>query len=213
MERDSSTTFFITGIGTDVGKTVVAAILSEALNAHYWKPIQSGDLDNSDSLKVQRWTQNVTMLPEHYRLTKPLSPHTSARLDGVTINSQIPLPEVDGTLIVEGAGGILVPVNDNGNTIADVVSGWNIPAIIVVKHYLGSINHTLLTLEYMKAKGIRLAGIVVTGEAHEESEQIIETITGNKINLHIPLATQVDADFVREQAAIHTEKIHQWLLG
>lgn len=213
MERDSSNTFFITGIGTDVGKTVVAAIVSEALNAHYWKPIQSGDLDNSDSIKVQKWTENVTMLEEHYRLTKPLSPHTSARLDGVTITSKIPLPEVNGTLIIEGAGGILVPVNDNGDTIADVVSNWNMPAIIVVKHYLGSINHTLLTLEYMKIKGIRLAGIVVTGEAHEESERIIETITGNRIDLQIPLATQVDAAFIRQQATIHKEKIQQWLLG
>lgn len=213
MEKDSSNRFFITGIGTDVGKTVVAAIVSEALNAHYWKPIQSGDLDNSDSIKIQNWTANVTILQEQYRLTKPLSPHTSARLDGVTITKEMPLPEVNDTLIVEGAGGILVPVNDSGNTIADVITHWDIPVILVVKHYLGSINHTLLTLEYLKTKGIRLAGIIVTGNAHEESEQIIQTITGNGINLHIPLATQVDAAFIREQAAIHKEKIEQWLLG
>ncbi|MBX2948204.1 MAG: dethiobiotin synthase [Crocinitomicaceae bacterium] len=213
MNRDSSTIFFVSGIGTDVGKTVVAAILSEALNAHYWKPIQSGDLDHSDSMKVQGWTENVTVLEECYRLTKPLSPHTSARLDGVTITTQFPIPEVDGTLIIEGAGGVLVPVNDRGNTISEIVAHWDIPAIIVVKHYLGSINHTLLTLEYLKTKGIRLVGLVVTGEAHEESEKIIETITGNKVNLHIPFAAQVDAAFIRQQALIHKEKIEQWLLG
>lgn len=213
MNQKTSNSFFITGIGTDVGKTVVSAILSEALQSHYWKPVQSGDLDNSDSVKVQRWTKNVTILTEKYRLNHPLSPHTSARLDHVSIGSELELPTVDNALIVEGAGGILVPVNDKGATIGDWMQLLDIPVIVVVKHYLGSINHTLLTLEYLKSKSIKVAGIVVTGEKHEESERIIETITGQKINLHIPLAMNVDEQFVSEQALLNKEKITSWLLG
>lgn len=213
MEQQFSNVFFVTGIGTDVGKTVVSAILSEALESHYWKPIQSGDLNNSDSIKIQQLTKNVTVLEEKYRLMNPLSPHTSARLDGVTISSDIPLPEVDGVLIVEGAGGILVPINDSGATISDLLKNWKIPVIVIVKHYLGSINHTLLTLEYLRQQQIPIAGIVVTGERHEESERIIETITGKKIDLHIPFSEQINADFIQEQAEINREKIKQWILG
>lgn len=213
MNQEPPFSFFITGIGTDVGKTVVSAILSEALQSYYWKPVQSGDLDNSDSIKVGRWTKNVVILPEKFRLNHPVSPHTSARLDHVSITSEIELPIVEKTLIVEGAGGIQVPVNDEGTTIGDWMQLLDIPVIVVVKHYLGSINHTLLTLEYLKYKSIKIAGIVVTGEKHEESERIIETITGQKINLHIPLAMTVDEQFVTEQASLNKEKITSWLLG
>jgi dethiobiotin synthetase len=213
VNKNGSSNFFVTGIGTDVGKTVVSAILSEALQAYYWKPIQSGDLENSDSLKIQRWTKNVVILTEKYRLNQPFSPHTSARLDYIFIASEIELPKVDNVLIVEGAGGVLVPINDDGITIGDWMQTLAIPVIVVVKHYLGSINHTLLTLEYLKSKSIEIAGIVVTGEKHEESERIIETVTGKKINLHIPLATNVDEQFVCEQALLNREKITSWLLG
>lgn len=213
MNQKTSKSFFITGIGTDVGKTVVSAILSEALEAHYWKPIQSGDLDNSDSVKVKRWTKNVAILPEKYKLNHPLSPHTSARLDSISIDSELKLPIVDDVLIVEGAGGILVPVNNEGVTIGNWIQLLDVPVIVVVKHYLGSINHTLLTLEYLKSKSIQIAGIVVTGEKHEESERIIERVTGQKINLHIPLTVDVDEQFVSEQASLNKEKIKSWLLG
>lgn len=213
MSSYSATSFFVTGIGTDVGKTVVSAILSEALQSCYWKPVQSGDLNNSDSIKVERWTKNVTIIPEKHRLNHPFSPHTSARLDNVSITLEMTLPIVENTLIVEGAGGILVPLNDEGVTIGDWAQLLDIPVIVVVKHYLGSINHTLLTLEYLKSKSIQIAGIVVTGEKHEESERIIETITGQKIKLHIPLAVNVDEQFVCEQASLNSEKIKSWLLG
>lgn len=213
MNVQSSKSFFVTGIGTDVGKTVVSAIISEALNASYWKPVQSGELNNSDSLKIKRWTENVTVLEEQYRLTNPLSPHTSARIDGVAVSSEVQLPDVENTLIVEGAGGILVPVNDEGTTISDWVRQLKIPVIVVVKHYLGSINHTLLTLDYLKQRQIPVAGIVVTGERHDESEKIIETVTGRAIDLYIPYAEKVDKGFVTQQAILNQEKIKQWLLG
>ena len=200
MEKDSSNRFFITGIGTDVGKTVVAAIVSEALNAHYWKPIQSGDLDNSDSIKIQNWTANVTILQEQYRLTKPLSPHTSARLDGVTITKEMPLPEVNGTLIVEGAGGILVPVNDSGNTIADVITHWDIPVILVVKHYLGSINHSMLSAEYCRMKGIEVKGWVFNGSYGHYSEEICQW-SGIPELAAFPELAQITAEEIAVQAA------------
>ncbi len=205
--------FFVSGIGTDVGKTVVSAILSEALEANYWKPIQSGDLDNSDSIKVKKWTENVTVLDEKYRLTNPLSPHTSARIDGVSISKNVNIPCVDSTLIVEGAGGLLVPLNDEGLTLGDWISEFKKPVIVVVRHYLGSINHTLLTLNYLKVNGIEIAGLVVTGEKHEESEKIIEKITGLEVNLYIPQSKEINKDFVTKQAQINKEKITKWLLG
>lgn len=213
MNQQLLKAFFVTGIGTDVGKTVVSAILAEALNAYYWKPVQSGDLENSDSLKIQKWTKNVNILEEKYRLTNPLSPHTSARLDDISVSAEINLPDIEGALIVEGAGGVLVPVNDSGTTIGNWIKTLNIPVVVVVKHYLGSINHTLLTLEYLKQNGVSIAGIVVAGDGHEESERIIETITGYKIDLCIPFTEQIDADFIMKQAGMNKEKIRQWLLG
>lgn len=206
-------TFFVTGIGTDIGKTVVSAILAEALQSHYWKPIQAGDLDNSDSRKIQRWTDSVRIFEERFRLNNPLSPHTSARMDGVVINSGFPIPTTENSLLIEGAGGIMVPINDEGKTISDLLEYWKIPVIVVVKHYLGSINHTLLTLNYLKQRHIPITGIVVTGDPHDESEKIIERITGLKVNLHIPYAVEVDKHFVVQQATINKEKIQQWLLG
>lgn len=204
--------FFVTGIGTDVGKTVVSAILSEALEAYYWKPIQSGDLDNSDSNKIERWTDNVKILQEKYKLNNPLSPHTSARMDGIVISSEIEIPNIT-PLVIEGAGGILVPINDEGTTVFDLIKTLNVPVIVVVKHYLGSINHTLLTLDYLKSNDITIAGLVVTGERHEESEKIIKTKTGLEVAIHIPFSENINKDFIIKQAKLNKENINQWLLG
>ena len=151
MVSTSDQKYVITGIGTDVGKTVVSAIISEALEAHYWKPIQAGDLDNSDSLKIAEYTEKVKVLAEGYRLSQPMSPHAAAEIDGVEIQrSDLKLPEVSGNLIVEGAGGLMVPVNNDGLTFADLIEDWNLPTIVVSRHYLGSINHSLLTAEVLK---------------------------------------------------------------
>lgn len=213
MDQQAPKAFFVTGIGTDVGKTIVSAILAEALQAHYWKPIQSGDLENSDSKKIDRWTSNVKVIDEEYRLTNPLSPHTSARMDGIVIPADISLPAIENILVVEGAGGVLVPINDDGDTISDLLKNWKIPVIVVVKHYLGSINHSLLTLEYLRQHEIPIAGVVVSGERHEESEQIIERITGQKVDLNVLFSERIDKEFIKQQAAMHKEKIKQWLLG
>ena len=153
--------FVITGIGTDVGKTVVSSILAEALKASYWKPVQAGDLDNSDSIKVAAYTENVSVLEEGFRLSQPMSPHAAAKIDGVSIELEdLKVPEVSGNLIIEGAGGLMVPLNSKGLTYIDVFENWQLPTIVVSRHYLGSINHTLLTIEVLNSRGIEIEGIV-----------------------------------------------------
>ena len=191
----------ITGIGTDVGKTVVSSIIAEALKASYWKPIQAGDLDNSDSIKVDRFTDNVTVLPEAFRLSEPMSPHAAAEIDGVEIaKDDLDLLEVGGNLIIEGAGGIMVPVNSNGLTFADIIERWNLPTIVVSRHYLGSINHTLLTLEVLQSRGVTIEGLVFVGAENKATEEIILKSTGVKFLARIPMAKELNKTFVLEQA-------------
>lgn len=200
MSKKTPEQFFITGIGTDVGKTVVSAIVSEALEASYWKPIQAGDLDNSDSIKVEKWTQNVTVLPERYRLISPMSPHAAARIDGVEIDlNSFELPEVNGNLIVEGAGGLMVPINDK-ELILDLIKSLGLKTILVVRNYLGSINHTLLSIDLLKAHGVEIEGLIYSGEANVESENFIATYSGLPTLARILWGTEVNAQFVQEQA-------------
>lgn len=193
--------FIVTGIGTDVGKTVVSAILSEAGKAFYWKPVQAGDLNNSDSIKVGKLAPNSTVLEERFRLTKPMSPHAAARIDGVFIEKpDFELPKVNGNLIIEGAGGLLVPVNDNGLTYADLFSEWQLPTIVVSKNYLGSINHTLLTIEVLKSRGIEIEGIIFNGEKNEETESIILNTTDVKCLGNIPMTDKITTEFIQQTA-------------
>jgi len=193
--------YAITGIGTDVGKTVVSSIVAEALKATYWKPVQAGDLDNSDSIKVSSYTSNVTVLEEAFRLTEPMSPHAAAEIDGVKIElSDLTLPQVESNFIVEGAGGLMVPLNSDGLTFADAIAAWNLPTIIVSRHYLGSINHSLLTAEVLKLKGIEIAGFIFVGDENRATESIILKHTGLKMIARIPMAVQLDKSFIAEQA-------------
>lgn len=192
----------ITGIGTDVGKTVVSAIVAQALGYNYWKPVQAGDLDNSDSKKVAAFTKNITILPERYRLTVPASPHFAAAQDQLTISpNDFQLPPSERPVLVEGAGGLLVPFNNQGLVFADLVTQWNLPVIVVSRHYLGSINHTLLTLEALKSRNVAVAGIVFVGEENLATESIILLKSGVKFIARIPLANVVDAEFVSDQAS------------
>jgi dethiobiotin synthetase len=177
----NKTPLFVTGIGTDVGKTVVSAVLIEKLKADYWKPIQSGDLHHTDTMKVQELVSNPISQfhPETYRLTQPFSPHKSARLDGIKIKLEdFILPQTDNQLIIEGAGGLMVPLND-GDMVIDLIQRFNVEVVLVVKHYLGSINHTLLSLELLKQRGIKLHSIIYNGPADEYSEAIINSRCSN----------------------------------
>ena len=192
--------YVVTGIGTEVGKTVVSAILAEALKASYWKPVQAGDLDFSDSMKVDSWTsENVRILPEAYLLKTPMSPHASADIDGIEL-SNFDLPQVEGNLLIEGAGGLLVPLNNSGRTYRDVFKDWSLPTFIVSRHYLGSINHTLMTIEILQAANVPIEGIIFVGEKHSTTELAIAQ-TGVKILGRVPIAEEVNAAFIREQAA------------
>ena len=193
--------YFISGIGTDVGKTVVSAIVAESLKATYWKPIQAGDFDNSDSLKIKSLTENVTVLEEGVKLMQAMSPHATARIDGVKLNlSDFSLPKVDGNFIVEGAGGLLVPLNSEGLTITDLIEEFKLPVIIVSRHYLGSINHTLLTVEVLKNRGIVVKGIVFVGAENTDTEEIILFTTGLKMIVRIPEVNEITKEFIIEQA-------------
>ena len=164
---------FVTGISTEVGKTITSAILVEALQADYWKPIQAGDLENSDSHKINQLISNkkTKIHPNSYALKTPMSPHAAAEIDGVEIDlSSIVEPKTDNHLVVEGAGGLLVPLNDT-DTIFDLIR----PAykvVVVSRHYLGSINHSLLTLNALKDKGFK-PGIIFSGNEHKTTESII----------------------------------------
>ena len=192
----------ITGIGTDVGKTIVSAIIAEALRASYWKPIQAGDLDNSDSIKLKALTERVTVMPEAFRLTQPMSPHAAAKIDGVQIHaSDLKVPEVEGNLIIEGAGGLMVPMNSDGLTYADVFERWKLPVVIVSRHYLGSINHTLMTAEILRSRTIPVLGIVFVGDENKDTESIILRSTGLKMLARVPIAEVVDKEFIKEQAS------------
>ena len=156
---------FITGIGTDVGKTITSAIVTQALEADYWKPVQAGDLDNSDSHKIQRYICNEkTIIHENsYKLNTPASPHLAAAIDGITIDlKKIVEPKIKNHLVIEGAGGLLVPLNDNDTIIDLIKSDYKI--IVVSRHYLGSINHTLLSFEALKSRNLKVSGIIFSGD-------------------------------------------------
>jgi dethiobiotin synthetase len=198
--------YVVTGIGTDVGKTVVSAIIAQALEADYWKPIQSGELENSDSHKIDRLTNdNVHILSERYRLTEPLSPHASAAIDGVHLQlSELTLPETNRNLLVEGAGGLMVPINDT-DLLIDAFKKWNLPVIIVSRHYVGSINHTILTIEALQNRGIAIKGLVFVGDENKATESFILNHTNVPFLMRIPLATEVTTDFVQQQAKILIE--------
>lgn len=172
---------FITGIGTDVGKTITSAIVTQALEADYWKPIQAGDLDNSDSHKVKTLISCHTersrsaksqIFDNSYKLNTPASPHLAAAIDGITIDlKKIVEPKTKNHLIIEGAGGLLVPLNDN-DTIIDLIQP-DYKIILVSRHYLGSINHTLLSFEALKSRNLNVAGIIFSGNENKATEEII----------------------------------------
>lgn len=174
-------TFFVTGISTEVGKTIISAIITEALQADYWKPIQSGDLHNSDTHKVKKLISNTKTVFHKgaYDLQMPASPHLSAKLDNIEIEiDKIIRPKTENHLVIEGAGGLLVPLNEK-HTIADLILPSD-KIILVSRHYLGSINHTLLTYEALKQRNLSIYGIIFSGKENNSSESIILEKTGIK---------------------------------
>lgn len=165
---------FITGIGTEVGKTVCSAILTKYFNADYWKPIQSGDLHFSDSMKIQDWVgENIVIHPETYRLQLAASPHQSAKEEKITIDlNEFKLPKTQNNLIVEGAGGLMVPLSDK-EFIIDLIEKLQLPVALVVRNYLGCINHTLLSIMALNQKKINLKYLILNGNFPPYTERVI----------------------------------------
>lgn len=201
-------TYFITGIGTDVGKTIASAIITESLKADYWKPIQAGDLDKSDSKKAEKLISNDESFfyPEGVRLKSPMSPHAAAEIDGIKLSSKkIKRPKTSKNLVIEGAGGLLVPINSK-ETILDLIQPKD-KVIIVSRHYLGSINHTLLTIEVLKNRGYAIAGIIFNGNKNESTEQVILEMTGVKFIGRIEQEPYFDRNVIKEYADIFRENL------
>jgi dethiobiotin synthetase len=170
--------FVVSGTDTGIGKTVFAAGLAGALSARYWKPVQSGLEDETDSQTVARLSglPSGRILPEAYRLTASLSPHLSARLDGIEIDTDKLLPpECEGPLVVEGAGGLLVPLTAT-TVFADVFAQWRIPVILCARTALGTINHTLLSLEALRRRAIPVCGVAFIGPENADTQATIATI-------------------------------------
>ncbi|RJY10066.1 dethiobiotin synthase [Aurantiacibacter aquimixticola] len=164
----------VSGTDTGIGKTVVAAGLTGALGATYWKPVQSGLEDETDSEAVARLVPGARILPEVYRLVTPCSPHEAARIDGVEIDvEKLRLPDVDGPVVVEGAGGAMVPYADD-LLAADLFADLGMPAVVVARTMLGTISHTLMTLEVLRARGVPVAGVIFVGEAELVAESAIQ---------------------------------------
>ncbi|QED38289.1 dethiobiotin synthase [Antarcticibacterium arcticum] len=200
--------FFITGIGTDVGKTIAAAIVTEALEADYWKPVQAGDLDNSDTHRVKKLVSNKKTYYHHnsFSLTRAMSPHAAAKIDGIRMSTkEIIRPQTDNDLVVEGAGGLLVPINDK-ETIIDLIKPGD-KVILVSRHYLGSINHTLLSLEVLKNRGISCFGIIFNGEVNEASEELILKLSEVPVLGRINPEPYFDRNVIKEYAEEFREKL------
>jgi len=232
MKEEISKSVFITGIGTDVGKTLVSAIIAQALGYDYWKPIQCGSLEftDSDDVKSIVNAEDTGIHKETYRLKEPMSPHAAAERESIEIDlEKFSLPTQSKTrnqsqtleqnehtitktnittaneisssknIVVEGAGGLLVPLNSK-HTILDLIIKLNLPVVVVVKNYLGSINHSLLSISQLKNTGCKIIGIIISGEANRESEEIIEKLSGEKIIFRVPFIKEIKRKMIVEIA-------------
>ncbi|MBL4707801.1 MAG: dethiobiotin synthase [Flavobacteriales bacterium] len=191
----------VAGIGTEVGKTVVSAALVHLLKADYWKPIQAGELENSDSIKVAEYTQELGKLhPEAYRLNSPMSPHAAAAIDQIEIQlEKLVIPQTENHLIIELAGGLMVPLNNQQSNL-DWLKKIQLPVVLVSCYYLGQINHTLLSIEVLKANKIPLLGIIFNGKENKDSKKAILEI-GNTIELGtLPHLEEVNYDSIKKAA-------------
>lgn len=200
-------TYFITGISTDVGKTLASAIITEALEADYWKPVQAGELDNCDTKKIEKLISNKKSKfhPNSYALKTPMSPHAAAEIDGVEIDiKKVIAPKTNNHLVIEGAGGLLVPLN-NKQTVLDLIK-INYKVIVVSRHYLGSINHTLLTVNTLKEKGFDVS-IIFSGNEHKSTESIIKKITQIPVIGRIEEEPYFDKNVIKEYAEMFKENL------
>ena len=198
--------YFVTAIGTDSGKTLASAILCEALGADYWKPVQAGTPRDTDSVRELVSNGKTRLHPERYLLRTPASPHAAARLEGISIDLKaFALPPTSNTLVIEGAGGCLVPLNDR-DFVVDLIATLGAEVILVSNLYLGSINHTLLTVEALKNRNLPVRGLIFNGTPNEESENIILHHTKLDCLLRIKREPVINAEVVRSYATLLNKK-------
>jgi dethiobiotin synthetase len=177
--------YFVTAIGTDCGKTLVSAILCQALNADYWKPVQAGAPTDAETVKALLARNDLIIHPEKYIFKTPASPHAASAFENISIKMEdFILPQTERDLVIEGAGGCLVPLNDD-HFVIDLVHQFNAQVILVANLYLGSINHTLLTFEALQKRNLRVKGIIFNGKHNQQSESIILHHTKLRCLLHL----------------------------
>ena len=189
--------YFVTAIGTDSGKTLVSAILTEALSADYWKPVQAGLPADTDTVKELVSNSTTVFHPEAFRLNTPASPHAAAKIDRVDVTvARVGSVSTSNDLVMEGAGGLMVPLNDS-EFVIDIARQPDTEVVLVSNLYLGSINHTLLTVDYLKKHNFKVKGIIFNGEENEESERIIELHSGYRVLLRLPKLGMINKNIVR----------------
>ncbi len=189
--------YFVSAIGTDSGKTLVSAMLVEGLESDYWKPVQAGEPRDTELVQSLVSSSSSTFYPERHLLKTPASPHASARIDGVHISLEdFHLPESTNLLIVEGAGGLMVPLNDD-DLMIDLIAKLGLPLILVSNLYLGSINHTLLSIEALNNRNIPITGIIFNGISNPDSESVILHQSGLRCLLRVPQLEEVNRGVVR----------------
>lgn len=201
-------TYFITGIGTEVGKTITAAIVTQVLQADYWKPVQAGELEHTDTHKVQALVscKKTTFYPSAYNLQAAMSPHAAAALEEIQLEAKkITRPAAKNDLVIEGAGGLLVPLNDT-ETMIDLIKETD-KVIVVSRHYLGSINHTLLTIEAIQNRGFTVFGIIFNGDENTATENIIQKMTGISVLGRIENEPYFDKNVILEYAEIFRKNL------
>jgi len=192
--------YFVTAIGTDSGKTLLSAIICEALEADYWKPIQAGLPRDTDVVRGLISNTKSALHPEQYLFEKAASPHAAAVADQTTISSDaFRLPETGNILIIEGAGGCLVPLNDD-DLLIDLIAPWRAEVVLISNHYLGSINHTLLTMEALKQRNLPIKGLIFNGDTNSESERIILRHTQAKVLLRVKREPEINREVVKKYA-------------
>ena len=199
------TAIVVTATGTDIGKTVFAAALTAALDGCYWKPVQAGLDDGSDLERVGRLSGLPAdrLLPEAYRLTTPCSPHRAAEIDGVTIDvDALEPPLCDRPLVIEGAGGVLVPFSRQA-TFADVMARWQLPVVLVAATSLGTISHSLAAIEALRARKVNIRGVAFVGDAVEDSEATIAAMGGVKRLGRLPMVDPLEPGALAAAFAAH----------
>lgn len=191
----------VCGTDTDVGKTVVSALLVEGLGARYWKPVQCGLEGGGDRDRVQALLQlgEERIVPEVYRLAAPVSPHWAAEREGITIEPErLQLPSGDGPLVVETAGGLLVPLRRDGLQI-EQLQRWGLPLLLVARSGLGTLNHTLLSLEATRRRGLNVLGLVLNGPPHPDNPRTLEELGGVPVLAQLPPLQPLNREALRQQ--------------